>query len=115
MKFTAENITSTLTVNELVNLYNDYCLNNNYYDDQIYNFDEDTINGVFSNPWDALRSATFGDVNFSDDYFYFNGYGNIETLSDYEIENNLDWPNVTEWLNENEEIAEQYGLEVGED
>lgn len=114
MKFTVENITSALTVNELVNLFNDYCDDNNYDVDRIYAFDESTINELFSDPWEALRSAHFGDINFTDDYFQFNGYGNIETLADWQIENDLDWSAVAEWLSENKEIAEQYGIE-GED
>ncbi len=69
-----------------VQAINDHLENQGYNDDMIYTFDEDTINELFSNPWDALRATHFGDTNFSDDYFRFNGYGNIETLSDWKIE-----------------------------
>ena len=57
-----------------------------YYDDIIYSFDEDTINELFPNAFDALMASHFGDVDFADDYFRFNRYGNIETLSDWKIE-----------------------------
>lgn len=69
-----------------VQAINEHLENQGYHDDMIYNFDEDTINELFSNPWDALRATHFGDTNFSDDYFRFNGYGNIETLSDWKID-----------------------------
>lgn len=69
-----------------VQAINEHLENQGYYDDLIYSFDEDTVNEMFSNPWEALRSSHFGDINFTHDYFRFNGYGNIETLSDYEID-----------------------------
>lgn len=71
---------------EKVQAVNEHYENQGYCDDTIYSFDEDTINELFSNPWDALRAAHFGDINFTDDYFQFNGYGNIETLSDWKID-----------------------------
>lgn len=73
------------TVNK-VQAINEQLENKGYYDDMIYPFDEDTINELFSNPWDALRATHFGDTNFTDDYFHFNVYGNIETLSDWKID-----------------------------
>lgn len=111
MNITKDNIINSLTVSELVTLWNEYCDALNWGDGMIYPFDEDMVNEMFSNPWDALRSAHFGDVSFNNDYFHFNGYGNIETLSDYEIEEDLDWDAVAEWLNENLEKAEEYGIE----
>ena len=69
-----------------VQAINEHLENQGYYDDMIFSFDEDTVNEMFSNPWEALRSSHFGDLSFNNDYFRFNGYGNIETLSDYEID-----------------------------
>jgi len=71
---------------EKVQALNEHYENLGYSDDMIYSFDEDTINEMFPNPWDALRATHFGDVNFTDDYFHFNGYGNVETLSDWKID-----------------------------
>lgn len=56
----------------------------------LYSFDEGTINDMFSNPWEALRASHFGDISFTDDYFRFNGYGNIETLSDWQIDEDFE-------------------------
>ena len=52
--------------------------------DFYYN-DEDTINELFSSPAEALRSAYFGNYDYNQPYFRFNGYGNIETLDEYEL------------------------------
>lgn len=63
--------------------YNDYLIEKGY---EIYlDFDENTFNDYFSSPWEAMRSCHFGEVNFNDDYFTFNGYGNIETKSEDDI------------------------------
>lgn len=112
---TKETILVALSTSELVSLHNEYCEDNSLMDDYIYTFDEETINELFSNPWDALRAAHFGDISFNQDYFRFNGYGNIETLSDYEIESDLDWEAVSDWLEENPDKAFGYGLEYEED
>lgn len=75
-----------MTTHDKVQAINEHLENLGYNDDMIYCFDDHTINEFFTNPWDALRAAHFGDINFTHDYFRFNGYGNIETLSDWQID-----------------------------
>ena len=75
-----------LTTEEKVQAINEYSEEHNCYDDMIYSFDEDTINEMFRSPFEAMRAAVFGDVNYSDDWFVFNGYGNLETLNDWKID-----------------------------
>ena len=75
-----------MTTHDKVQAINEWNEQNGYGDDTIYYFDEHTINEFFTNPWDALRSAHFGDINFTHEYFKFNGYGNLETLSDWQID-----------------------------
>lgn len=75
-----------MTTQEKVQLLNSYYESVNYVDDNIYEFDEHTVNGVFKTPFDALRSAYFGKVDFTHNYFKFDGYGNIQTLADWEID-----------------------------
>lgn len=89
---------------EKVNLLNEYHEGTGYNDDIIYPFDEYTFRELFSDPWDAMRSTVFGDVNFSHDYFTFNGYGNLETLSDWEIDDLFNEPDFQEWAKENDRI-----------
>ena len=83
-----------------VNLLNEYYEANNFYDDGIYSFDEDMFKEVVSNPWEAMRSTVFGDVNMTHDYFTFNGYGNIETLSDWKIDELFEDSDFQEWAKE---------------
>lgn len=75
---------------EKVQALNEHYENLGYHDDMIYSFDEDTINEIFTSPFEALRACHYGDVNFTHDYFRFNGYGNIETLSDWQIDKEFD-------------------------
>ena len=49
-----------------------------YYDNKVFDMGE--IDEHFQSPSDALRSAYFGSFNPNDDYFTYNGYGNLETI-----------------------------------
>lgn len=69
---------------------NEHYENLGYHDDTIYSFDKDTINEIFTSPFEALRACHYGDVNFTHNYFRFNGYGNIETLSDWQIDEDFE-------------------------
>ena len=92
-----------MTTQDKVNLLNEYYDAVNYMDDRIYDFDEDTINELFSNPWDALRATHFGDINFTHEYFRFYN-GNIETLSDWKIDELFEDSDFQEWAKENDHI-----------
>ena len=49
--------------------------------------DEEFFNDFFyNNPTEAVRSAYYGDYNYCDDYVRFNGYGNLESFNDYDLE-----------------------------
>lgn len=45
---------------EKVQALNDHYENLGYHDSMIYSFDEDTINELIPNPWEALRASHFG-------------------------------------------------------
>lgn len=56
-------------------------------DDQLFDFDEDFLNTYFIDPASCARALFFGDVkNWCDEYIRFNGYGNLESLSKYEVD-----------------------------
>ena len=40
----------------------------------------------YNNPSEAVRSSYYGDYNYCDDYVRFNGYGNLESFNDYDLE-----------------------------
>jgi hypothetical protein len=38
---------------------------------------------------EAVRAAHYGEYSYNDDYVRFNGYGNLESLSEYDLEREL--------------------------
>ena len=56
--------------------------------------DEEFFNTFFNNPMEAIRATYYGDYNYNDEYVKFNGYGNIDSYSEYErieeIKDNID-------------------------
>ena len=49
--------------------------------------DEEFFNTFYYlNPAEAVRSAYYGDYNYCDKYVKFNGYGNLVSFNDYELE-----------------------------
>ena len=84
---------------EKVSFWNEYCSEQSN-EDEIYDFDDEFFELFFSNkPMEAARAASFGDVNWSDDYISFDGYGNLKSLSNpiHAIDENA----LIEWLIEN--------------
>jgi hypothetical protein len=64
-----------------ISLWNEYCSENKNGEDEIYSFDEEFFEIFFSEkPMEAARAASFGTVNWSDEYITFNGYGNLESI-----------------------------------
>ena len=54
---------------------------------EYWNNDDDFFNDFFyNNPSEAVRSAYYGDYNYCDNYVRFNGYGNLVSFNDYELE-----------------------------
>jgi hypothetical protein len=52
--------------------------------------DEEFFNMFFEDrPMEAVRAAHFGDYNYGDDFVRFNGYGNLESFNDYDLEQEL--------------------------
>lgn len=68
---------SNLTDDAIVAVHNIYCDNNNDVDSMIYSMDEleDIMYSV--DKFKLLRMAFYGNFNPNDDYFAFNGYGNL--------------------------------------
>jgi hypothetical protein len=79
-----ENILN-MSYSEIVILHNEYCRNMSYYDDEIFDNDPYIINELFSEPFDALKSMYYGQYDPNDAFFKFDGYGNLESIEDYDI------------------------------
>lgn len=68
-----------LSSDEAVSLWNEYCSEDNRMDDYIYSMNEfDEIMGDMK-PWDVARTCFYGDFCPAHDYFWFNGYANLES------------------------------------
>ena len=88
---------------EVVDLWNDYCENNNRGGEgiranRIYNMDD--LDDVLGRMWpsDLLDTIDFNRFNECDSYFGYNGYGYIESFdTPYDV---IDVEALVEYLNE---------------
>lgn len=83
---------------EVVDLWNDYCKNNNMNDDRIYHMDE--LDDVLGRMWpsDLFDTIDFNRFSEGDSYFGYNGYGYIESFNTpYDV---IDVEALVEYLNE---------------
>lgn len=80
--YIAERVNITI---EDLGAYNEYLRENNYYDDEIMSWDdlEDYLRDM--PPLDAFKLAHNSDFSWNDDYFTFNGYGNLRGMQEYEV------------------------------
>ena len=70
---------------DLICIHNEYCDAVNAYDDHIYSMDDlDMLCEGQDAFWIACR-AIFGNFCANDDYIMFNGYGNFQTMNDFEV------------------------------
>lgn len=69
---------------ELVEIHNRYCEANCDYDDQIYNNDDAILNDVMGECTfaEAACKLFYSDYNYNDNYFWLDGYGNLESSND---------------------------------
>lgn len=73
----------------------------------VYENDDEFFQIFFeSKVMEAVRAVSYGDYNYMDEYVRFNGYGNIESLTEYQWHQEL--------KDEADDIVEQY-LEMVED
>lgn len=91
-----------LSDSEKISLWNEYC-SENCSDDEIFNFDDEFFEMFFNDrAEEAARAVFFGNIqNWGDEYIKFNGYGNLESLSEYQAVNEIDESILIDWLLEN--------------
>lgn len=94
----------------LLQAYSEYASNNSY--DSVYDNDDDSINMMFENTHDALRSAFYGDYNPSHAYFTFNGYGNLQSFEYLDCDKSpIDIEELSQWIVDND-LFNDYDIEV---
>ena len=55
---------------------------------EYYENNEEFFNTFFYNtPMEAVRSSFYGDYHFADNWVKFDGYGNLKSVNDYDLEN----------------------------
>ena len=74
-----EEAMNDLSTDELITIYN----NTERFEDIFY-FEEDFFENMFATKMDAAMATSLGTVDWSDEYIQFDGYGNLESLSDYD-------------------------------
>jgi len=56
----------------------------------VYENDEEFFNVYFEGrPMEAVRAAQYGEYSYTDEYVRFNGYGNLESMSEYDYEEEM--------------------------
>ena len=57
----------------------------------LYNMDDfDMVIGESYTPTELAQRIFFGDFNINHDYFYFNGYANLESIYEWEMEDHFE-------------------------
>lgn len=68
--------------------------------EDVYPFDDDFFDMMFSSRLEVARAVFFGNIqNWQDPYIYLNVYGNCETMNDYQFHEMLD-DNANEIINQ---------------
>ena len=101
-----------LLFRDLVMTYNDYASYNGY--EMIYDNDEQTINEIYTNAYDAVRVTNHKGYNDNDDYFTYGGYGLMSSFSYQLIQDDncpIDISELAEWLIDEDKLA-GYGITV---
>ena len=72
-------------VEEKIALHNTYCDAANCMDDRIYAMDElkEVLDGV--DKWELVRMVQFGSFECTQDFWRFNGYGNLDSYNAWEL------------------------------
>ena len=113
-----------LSVSNKVAIFNEFCLEHGDSDNMLYSFDEEFFSMSFSNPMEAARATFFGNIeSWSDEYIRFNAYGNLESLSEYQAEGEIEYyiedifkhPDVWEDYIDNDEDEENEDEDEDED
>lgn len=91
------NVVSNLRTHELVALWHGVCDDHNYPDSEVY--DMESLNELLSgrSPDWILDRAFYGKFNPCHSYFWFNGYGNLES-ADYCEDMPIDFSEITDYI-----------------
>lgn len=104
LKEKLENLFDEMSTSELLSVHCEYCDSVNAFDDYIYSMDE--FDEIMSG-YDAFHIACrvfYGDFNpGTAEYFKFNGYGNLVSMYEYEVKNNIYIDDIIDYIIENDD------------
>lgn len=92
--------------------------------DDFYDNVDDELNDMFRTPADAIAATIFGDYHYSDDYVKLNGYGNLQSFNEHDLNTIYDEKEVikycidnmsyeaTDFLEEYEELIKAVATEL---
>lgn len=112
IEYLKENVTTDelLEMTQSVNSYNG-ALDYLYY----YENDEDFFETMFKSKSEVARAIYYGAYNYNDEYVNFDAYGNLESVSQWELEEKLNEYKeeiIDEYLNAYEEDKEYFNDDV---
>ena len=95
------NTIDNMSDSEIIDLWNEYCGENGYYDNRIEYFDEGVFNDLMSGktPYEIYQIIDNSDISFFDDYCHYDGY-ELNTFSD--IYDSIDIDDLVKWVIEEE-------------
>ena len=100
------------TLEEVVRELNSWNACLDYLD--VYSNDEEFFEMFFEgNPMEVARAIYYGDYNYNDEYIKFNGYGNLESFSEYDYKELLE-ENIEEITENLIEYAEYISIDSEE-
>ena len=103
-----------LTIDAKVDIFNEYCLNYGDSDNMLYSFDDEFFEMSFSSKMEVARATFFGNIeSWSDEYIRFDAYGNLESLSEYSAEGEIEY--YLEDIFEHEDVWDNYIDNVDDD
>lgn len=86
-------IIEEVSTEQLIDMVRDCISYDGYFEDlDVWEFDEEFFEVFFNNKnaMDVCSATVFGDVSWGDDYIHFDAYGNLESMSKYEFEQNVE-------------------------
>ena len=101
-EYLKEVIFENMSDDDILRKYQEYLIECDRVDDELYTLDDLDWLLEGMDPCDILRLGYFSKDLYNSDYLRFNGYGNIEGVSEYEIINEAkDDSDFMDWLTEN--------------
>jgi hypothetical protein len=109
-----------LDINTKVGLSNEYHSENQYPDQEIFYLDDDFFNTYYENrPAEAVRAWIFGSNqnSWGDEFVQFDGYGNLETLSNWKVKEEVDGvlDDIADWMIETDYDLSYLDIDLEED